>query len=294
MLLLSLIGKIYAEEKLQKDSTIEKKLDNLSLSVKNIDTSINHLKDTLNKAVSQKEFIDSSQLAKAQKNEGDYLYKDYFFKKGTKTTLQYFYLILAFVVLLFMWVKGLSFLHSSGLCKDPSYDANGQLLPPTDSPFSFARVQLFWWTMIVLSCYVFFFGVTGILVPINETVVILLGLGALVYGTGKVLDNRQVAANKGFRSQDKDAQNSSIHPNLLTDILSDDNGISIHRFQAVIFNIVFGIGFIAYFIQSLNHAYPFIDFTNWQFALMGISSATYLGLKASENNNTDNNAKPLG
>ena len=49
---------------------------------------------------------------------------------------------------------------------------------------------------------------------------------------------------------------------------------------------MFGIGFLAYFIKSLNiqhPKYPLIEFTDWQFALIGISSATYLGLKASEN-----------
>jgi hypothetical protein len=278
-------GNIYAQV---DTAAILHKLDTLNNKVKKIDTAIS----SINKTLSQKDFIDSAQLAKAKANKDNYLYKNYFFNKGTATAMQWFYFIVALMVLLFIWIAGFSYAKSSGLCKDPSYDTNGKLLNPSVCSYSYARVQLFWWTMIILSAYVFFFGVTGFLLPINPTIVILLGLGAVVYGAGKIIDNQQTAANKGNRTQDTDAQNTAIEPKLLTDILSDDNGISIHRFQAVIFNIVFGIGFIACFIQSLNNAYPFIDYTYWQFALMGISSATYLGLKASENNN--NNSNPIG
>ena len=251
-----------------------------------VDTSI----DSENK----KPYSNQNQLDSARKNRNNYLYKQYFFKTCSKTIIQWFYIVLAIVVFLFLWFLFFYYLNSSSLCKDPSYDSNGKLLPATESPYSYARVQLLWWTMIILSCYIIFFGVTGILIPFNETIVILLGLGATVYGSGKILDNRQIDNSKGYRSQDIDAQDKNLKPNILRDILSDDNGISIHRFQAVIFNLVFSIGFIAYFIQSLNSDYPFIDFTDWQFALIGISSATYLGLKASENNNTSNKPKPVG
>jgi hypothetical protein len=54
---------------------------------------------------------------------------------------------------------------------------------------------------------------------------------------------------------------------------------------------------MGFFIKSLiNLKYPFPDFTEWQFALLGISSATYLGLKASENKdavNTTENKKDI-
>jgi hypothetical protein len=96
---------------------------------------------------------------------------------------------------------------------------------------------------------------------------------------GKLIDNAQIDKGRGDRNQDHGAQNKE-EPKFFKDILSDDNGISIHRFQAVVFNIVFGIGYIAFFIKSLspnNLTYPLIDFTDWQFALIGISSGNLPG-----------------
>jgi hypothetical protein len=136
--------------------------------------------------------------------------------------------------------------------------------------------------MVILSCYVFFYGATGVVFPLNVTAALLLGFGAVVYGFGKIIDNRQIEESKGRRNQDLGAQKTK--PDFIKDILSDDNGVSIHRFQAVLFNLIFGIGFIGGFIKAvISQKYPFIDFNEWQFALMGISSAAYLGLKASEN-----------
>jgi hypothetical protein len=92
-----------------------------------------------------------------------------------------------------------------------------------------------------------------------------------------------MAESKGTRNQDNNK--SDVEPDFFHDILSDDSGISIHRFQSMVFNVIFGIGFISNFIKQVClEAYPLADFTDWQFALIGISSATYLGLKATSEN----------
>jgi hypothetical protein len=64
----------------------------------------------------------------------------------------------------------------------------------------------------------------------------------------------------------------------LTDILSDENGLSFHRFQMFSWSLVLGVIFIASVIQTL--AMP--TFGNTLLGLMGISGGTYLGFKFPE------------
>jgi hypothetical protein len=64
----------------------------------------------------------------------------------------------------------------------------------------------------------------------------------------------------------------------LNDILTDADGISLHRFQMFIWTIVLGIIFVASVYNSL--AMP--EFSGTLLALMGISSGTYIGFKFPE------------
>jgi hypothetical protein len=227
--------------------------------------------------------VDSSALYNAQNYPKKYLYSNYLFDKNYKCGIKWFHAIAAFILLLLLWIAGIKYAAHDGLCKDACFNKDGTPIDPVKCPFSYARTQLFWWTMVILTCYIFFYGITGVLLPLNATSALLMGFGAIVYGFGKIIDSRQIQENKGKRNQDIGAQNTN--PDFIKDILSDDNGISIHRFQAVLFNLIFGVGFIAYFIKALMaYKYPLADFNDWQFALMGISSTAYLGMKATENN----------
>jgi hypothetical protein len=274
-------------------------IDTVKKQVTRIDTSIQPLRDTIRKIVNDQLIVGASVLDSARKFPDSVLYKTYLFdkkhrdeSKKNKDEIKGFFATLAFIILALMWIGCFYYSKNDSLCKDVAFERTGNRIKPKDSPYSYARTQLLWWTMIILSCYIFFFGVTGVLLPLNVTSVLLLGFGALVYGAGKIIDNRQIAMAKGTRNQDLGGQNPES-PDFIKDILSDDNGISIHRFQAVVFNVVFGIGFIGFFIKSLiQHKYPLPDFTEWQFALIGISSATYLGLKAAENNDPEKKKSP--
>jgi len=198
----------------------------------------------------------------------------------TKRFLPVFIITLIVMVSLCTWL-----LFKTGLCKDLSYDPETNLLRPAKiRPYSYARVQLFWWTLIILSCFITFFFYTGQLVAFNSTVVLLLGGGLAVSIFGSVIDNSQIQENGTsvpIRHQDLDPTKG-----FFADILSDEGGISIHRFQAVMFNIVFGMAFLHSFyalITTRPPQYPFIEFEPWQLTLLGISAAGYLGFKANEN-----------
>ncbi len=95
--------------------------------------------------------------------------------------------------------------------------------------------------------------------------------------------------------------------NFLLDILSDQNGVSVHRFQTIVFNAVFGIWFIHAVLNNLivydcssykedarllelclnnkvHYIMPPISDNN--LILLGLSSATYAALKMTENKTT--------
>lgn len=177
---------------------------------------------------------------------------------------------------------GIFLLQTTSLCRDQSVDPKtNKLRPVNERPYSYARVQLFWWTMIIFWCLTAFYIYTGILLALTPTAVLLLGGGLAVSVFGNVMDNAQRAQNNipvPVRHQDITAKS-----NLLTDILSDEGGISIHRLQAVLANIIFGLAFLSNFMRALDIAYPLTEFESWQMTLLGASAAGYLGFKANEN-----------
>jgi len=215
-----------------------------------------------------------------------------------KSFNKYWYIsILTFIFLILFLYKSFWYAKNSALCKDDSYyDDNGQMVlkPYNLRTYSYSRVQLFWWTIIIVSCYSIFYALYGVLLPLNPSVVLLIGSGLAVFIIGKTIDINQIENNN--KGTDKPNRHQDIHKSngLLNDILSDENGISIHRLQAVAFNVIYGIGFIGYFIANINASppqYPLMQFEEWQLALLGVSAAGYLGLKTSENSNATKPAR---
>ena len=72
-----------------------------------------------------------------------------------------------------------------------------------------------------------------------------------------------------------------VSENFWKDILTDANGITLHRFQIVIWTVVLGVLFVYGVYREL--AMP--QFSATLLALMGISSGTYLGFKIPERQN---------
>jgi hypothetical protein len=91
-------------------------------------------------------------------------------------------------------------------------------------------VQLLWCVLIIAFCFLHQYGLTFELPVPNETCLVLLGIGVGTTTVAKVLDvrQRQVADRHGIQvTQDMESQG------FFTDILSDDNGVSVHRLQAL-------------------------------------------------------------
>ncbi|MGZ4049134.1 MAG: hypothetical protein ACXVNN_07210, partial [Bacteroidia bacterium] len=112
--------------------------------------------------------------------------------------------------------------------KDALRDNSDQL--NNDKPYSFSRVQLWWWTLVILGSFLGIYAATGNCWPMNSTCLVLLGISLTTTVSGRMIDTQQTNDATVVRSQNSPSQG------ILHDILSDENGLSMHRFQALVFN----------------------------------------------------------
>ena len=183
-------------------------------------------------------------------------------------------------------------------------DATNAVSP---KPYSYSRLQLLWWTFIILASFISTIIASGQIPTFDQSTLILLGIGSLTTASARIIDigddnnykaavtaNAVNPANPAIPlpetlNKDKPSQGFWL------DILSDNTGVSIHRFQAVIFNLVFGVWFIYRSVKYLHlknigiKSDPaFIDavipvITDRNLILLGLSAGTYAVLKSKEN-----------
>ena len=171
--------------------------------------------------------------------------------------------------LLILLGAGIYYRDENALRDDSNLEANKA------KPYSLARVQLWWWTLVIIISFTLVYGITGQFWPMNETCLTLLGISLFTTTSGKIIDNNQITDGKTERHQDNPSEG------FMTDILSDENGLSIHRFQTVVFNLVYSFYFlIEVFSQLDGKAFPVFDAQT--LALLGISSSAYIALKMTE------------
>lgn len=140
--------------------------------------------------------------------------------------------------------------------------------------FSLSRAQLAFWTLIVLVSAIFVFGTTRKLIDVTNTTLVLLGISAATTAAGRIIDQSDIDNPKVVkRMQDTESRG------FMLDILSDRGGLSIHRVQTVVFNLLVGIVFVYEVLQGLQLP----EFDNGILFLLGLSSVTYSGIKATEN-----------
>ncbi len=153
-------------------------------------------------------------------------------------------------------------------------------------PYSFSRVQLAWWMIIILSAFITIIISNNAIPTFRESTLILLGISSATTISGRLTDLSDQKDNTLTRHQDDESDG------IIIDIISDQNGASIHRLQTVLFNIVFGIWMIVTVLKNLpassdiNAIIPDISENN--LVLIGLSSATYVALKIPENKATQN------
>lgn len=153
--------------------------------------------------------------------------------------------------------------------------------------FSFSKSQFLFWTLIVLISFIYIWIMSGDLKSINQTALVLLGITTATISVSNLISineekmvegKNEVSSIVNFRTKNKKKDSG-----FLTDILSDKNGISAHRLQAVVFNLIFGIAFL----QNVLTNFSMPDFSAEQFILLGLSSGTYAFMKSNEVKFTD-------
>jgi len=105
----------------------------------------------------------------------------------------------------------------------------------TKKPYSYARAQLTWWTVIVLSGFATIILKRQEIPTLTNGILILLGISSATTMAARLSDN-----SDQDQTETKGLIQNMPGQNFLLDILSDSNGVSIHRLQAVLFNIVIG------------------------------------------------------
>lgn len=169
------------------------------------------------------------------------------------------------------------FLRKTGLLKDSTTVINDK----SKQPYSFSRVQIAWWTVIIIGSFIYLYALqykfltSGFINLFSTSALALLGISSATTAIGRIIDTNQEQSTT-LRNQDQNSEG------FFKDILSDDNGISIYRFQCLIFNIVYGLIFIHIVLRPETIKMP--EFNEIELALIGISSSTYLLLKSRENN----------
>ncbi|SJZ49989.1 hypothetical protein [Sediminibacterium ginsengisoli] len=173
---------------------------------------------------------------------------------------------------------------------DKKYDLLRDESSAPKKPYSYSRSQLAWWTLVIMSLFITIFITRGNIPALANSTVILLGISAATTAAGRLIDVGDATKPLRILSQETNGDNFFI------DILSDNNGVSIHRLQTVIFNMVIGAWFITCALHNLMNCVPagccsgtacidtiLPDVSDNVLMLLGISSGTYAAIKSTEN-----------
>ncbi|OFY65764.1 MAG: hypothetical protein A3H98_10475 [Bacteroidetes bacterium RIFCSPLOWO2_02_FULL_36_8] len=153
--------------------------------------------------------------------------------------------------------------------KNPRYAGKSEDEIP--KPFSLSRVQLAVWTTIISCCYIYLALCGACTLEINSTALILMGISAGTTTLASTIDKSQETQ---LRHQNEPSKG------FLMDIMCDNNGISVHRFQNIVWTVIAIATYLCYIELSVCKL-PDLDGT--LIAMTGISSSAYLGLKINEN-----------
>lgn len=140
-------------------------------------------------------------------------------------------------------------------------------------PFSFARVQLLWWTVLILGAWTSIYSLRHELWPLTSDCLALMGISLGTTASARLVEDRDRASGMATLL---DTQSEGF----LRDILSDGRGLSVHRLQSFIFNLAFGSIFLVKTFTLGIHGFPSFDATT--LALLGVSSGGYVFMKTTE------------
>lgn len=176
------------------------------------------------------------------------------------------------IVILLCWLGGKTMLFTDRILVVDAASASPTVVR---GDFSLSRIQIAFWTVLVVAGFIYIWLSTGYAPDLPQSVLILMGIsGATKVITG-AMDAKQpltapppplpLGPKKGIGK-------------VLSDIISDDVSPTISRIQFVIWTLLFG----GVFLEHIFEYVKFHDFTPEQLALMGISNGVYLLMRPNE------------
>ncbi len=184
--------------------------------------------------------------------------------------------------------------------------SSGAVGPGQLPRYSLARVQMAFWTVLVLGSYVFLWLVMDEADTLTASAVALIGisgstaLGAVLVDSAKRGDviaklaplqqepqappsNAATAVTPPASAAGGQQVAASPSVGFLIDILTDSSGLCLHRVQMFLWTLVLGVVAVNYVYQHLEIP----EFDGTLLALMGVSSGTYIGFKFPEKGVSD-------
>jgi hypothetical protein len=149
-------------------------------------------------------------------------------------------------------------------------DAAPAQTPLAQRTYSLAKVQMAWWFAIIFASFILLWMVTGETPALSGHALSLLGLSSVT----------TVAAGGVNGNRVSDDGRSGV---FFRDLLSDSDGIAIHRFQMLVMTATLGIVFLIHVARHLTMP----EFDPSLLTVMGISAATYVGMKIPEQARTN-------
>lgn len=180
--------------------------------------------------------------------------------------------IIALIVIVGVWFTG----WKTGVLRD-----NEPTLAPTIRPFSLARVQLALWMVLIGISFILLYLITGQTNGVlNGTAVALLGISSVTTLASAAAGDPKPTppAPAVAAAAAAGAPSPQQHVGLITDLISDQNGANLHRVQMVMWTLVLA----AIYVFDTWTSLKLPTFDPQTFALMGISSTTYVWFKSRE------------
>jgi hypothetical protein len=153
-------------------------------------------------------------------------------------------------------------------------------------PFSLAKTQTAFWTILIAGAYLMITAVTTALPPIPNGLLGLLGISIANGVLSRLLNQSRSDTSAAITKQTVD--NTQESKGWWYDVLNENAGVSLSRLQFLVFNAIAGL----YFVYYVWTRWAFYDFGSDILALISISSAGFLANKNLENNSKDKDNKP--
>lgn len=151
---------------------------------------------------------------------------------------------------------------------------------------SLSKTQVFFFTLIVLWISIYWVIQEGKLVPINDSILWLLGVAAGGAGLGRAANtvrSRVTGENWAWAKKKRWIKNdftrtSSEYVPKFSDLVTSDQGFEVARFQAVAFSVVVGISLLYKGVVAAE-SFESSSIDNSYLMLIGLSQGIYLGGK---------------